>query len=183
MLSRRSFISGAIGSLVTTGRAFALGGYGAYGLWDAIMAMQGIEEGEGPLVNILVVRGCDKSGLVWTETRRYLGVLRIRWLPVYEGHESNKVFVAAALADKTSATLSRVVLDDDEMVDVGEEDIAAAMAQERIYSGRVARLLWESSGRPPAMPSYVYKDGTGRVKVIDGALRPERYLDLALEAG
>lgn len=180
MLSRRSFLLGAAGLLAPT-PAHALGSFASPGLLDAVMAMHAVEEGAGPVVSILVARGCDKSGHAWMSTRSLVDRLRLRWLPVYEGIVSNRAYVASALESGLPG-LEAVIIGDDEHVAVSAAALSMADAQDRIYQDVVARKLWESTGRIPAMPSYVYRDARGKTKVIDGALRPERYEALVAEA-
>lgn len=180
MLSRRSLLIGAASLLVAT-RANALGSFASPGLWEAAMSMHAVEEGTGPVINILVARGCDKSGHAWMSTRSLVDRLRLRWIPVYEGIASNRPYVAAAL-DGGLQALEAVIIGDAEHVAVSDASLGAADEQDRLYQDVVARKLWESTGRIPAMPSYVYLDARGKAKVIDGALRPERYGSLLEEA-
>lgn len=179
MLSRRSFIAAMVAAV--SGPSWAIGVRGIPMLGEEIWRLDGIVEGTGPTVHALVAPGCDAAGELWEGSRGFVGQLSFRWIPVFEGSASGRGAVARCLEEKTPQAVADLLMGRAG----GEISSAAASAadiQDGTYRDVVAKLLWESTGRTPAMPTLVYGIGGRRIQVIRGSIGADRFPEVVAGA-
>lgn len=181
MLSRRSMLIGALSVLATAGSARAIGTFGATGLWEALASALVVEEGSGPDVYMIVTPGCDKSGELWEASRAFTPSLTLRWLPVVDGLEDHRSSVGRALEAGSPAAMAEMLLSATDAT-ASPIGLAAADMQEALYQDRLARMLWESTGKTPAMPTMVFRVDARKTKVVRGAIGADRFAEVIDEA-
>jgi len=175
MLSRRTVLAG-IACLAASAGGVAgapIGVRGTPALRPVLGSMAAVEEGAGPVLHVLVSPGCDKASDMWAVTRGLSMALTVRWLPVGFTEEET-VAVAACLDAGDAESVRRLLLQPEGLGEPGEAAVDAAWRQARRYDNELAKMLWEATGRTPAMPTMVAEMPDGAARVIRGAIPADR---------
>lgn len=139
-----------------------------------------ITEGAGPVVHIIVTPSCDKAREMWSASRATAARLTYRWIPFAFGVADDTLRVARAFdARNAEAVRSMMIGAEDETHMPSSEAISLTQLQDMAYEEKVARLLWESTGKTPATPTMVFTVPGGGIRVVRGAIGADRFEQMA----
>lgn len=179
MVHRRSFIIGLAAAAAVPGLTSArdIGVRGLDRLWPALDSMHAISMGSGPRLDIVVAPGCSAAGEMWDGAVEASSHCLLRWIPVGSGYESDEVEVSRCLTIGTPEAV-RQLLKGNVDGEASIEGNVMAARQRRIYADSVERLMWESTGRAPAVPTLVFLDRAEKVRVVRGAIPVDRFREV-----
>lgn len=182
---RRAFLAGSLAAVLAPGAAKASPGVPApILLWEAVSSLDAVRDGGGDArrdrIAVLVSPGCDYASLMWRESRALAAGAGLKWIPVAGRPDAeDEVSVLASVLEGGEPRHVRSMLLGDELPASGPVGLALATRQAQAYDLRIGRLLWEATGRAPAMPTTVYLARGGRVRVARGAIDAALFAEIA----
>lgn len=182
-MNRRSMVAGlACLSASFPASARDIGVRGRAELMDALETMRGISMGSGPTIHIVVAPNCPKATDMWDAAFSAADRVRVRWVPVGSGYADDQVVVSRCLAVGTPGAV-RQLLHGEASGEATEQSNAAAAAQQHLYTDTVERMMWEATGRAPAVPTLVFADRGMNARVIRGAIGWEKFPEVFASMG
>ena len=151
-----------------------IGARGRSELVHALETMAAVTMGSGLKIHVVVAPNCAKASEMWEAAVLAAARCTIRWVPVGSGYEDDMTTVSRCLAAGTPEAVLELLHGS-----VTSEATAAsfilAMKQQKIYGETVERMMWEATGRTPAVPTLVFVDRGGNARVIRGAIGWDRF--------
>lgn len=185
MISRRSVLLSAA-ALALAGRnalGADIGLMGTPELFRSVDALQCIPEGSGPVVYIMITASCSKAQSMWEASRATASRLQYRWIPFGFEVADDVEKAAKAFADGTPAGIERMLLGQiDADPAPAEQFMSVVRLQDMLFDQRIAKLLWDSTGLTPAVPTSVFSVPGDGNRVVRGALEPQHFERLAATA-
>lgn len=185
MISRRSvLLSGA--ALALSGRAAVGADIGLMGtpeLLRSVDALQCIVEGSGPAVYIMITASCSKAQSMWEASRTTAARLQYRWIPFGFEVADDVEKAAKAFADGTPAGVERMLMGKSAQDPTpADEFMSVVRLQDMLFDQRIAKLLWDSTGLTPAVPTSIFSVPGDGNRVVRGALEPQHFERVAAAA-
>lgn len=178
-MMRRSFITGAIASLVAgPASAAPVGLAAAPDLLGAVRSLQGATEGGGATIHVLFTPWCHVSPEIWRNTRGLRGVA-IRWLPFSGGQPEGREAVDRFLQNPSASAVPRIFTRLQPIAVVPPTPLSDR--QDAVIE-RLAPIVIRDTGTNLVTPTIVYTMGPDRVRVVPGGISAADFVEIARHA-